>query len=144
MELLSSSVAQGRLAYSDAGNGVTRGCSSVCELTSPGNPVYFHRQDSSSVQPLVSLSYDSLYSTEFSMECFLRLGLMILKISLGMGRGSDELLSQSGAVSNGAAMSPQPHHAADNNNDAKKLRPSLDACVTVTSSSLSEEMNLGI
>ncbi|KAL2719094.1 polypyrimidine tract-binding protein 1-like isoform X8 [Vespula squamosa] len=35
-------------------------------------------------------------------------------------RGSDELLSQSGAVSNGAAMSPQPHHAADNNNDAKK------------------------
>lgn len=36
-------------------------------------------------------------------------------------RGSDELLSQSGAVSNGAAMSPQPHHAADNNNDAKKV-----------------------
>ncbi|RLU19296.1 hypothetical protein DMN91_007853 [Ooceraea biroi] len=35
-------------------------------------------------------------------------------------RGSDELLSQSGAVSNGASMSPQPHHAADNNNDAKK------------------------
>ncbi|KAI4486467.1 hypothetical protein M0804_005837 [Polistes exclamans] len=38
----------------------------------------------------------------------------------GPQRGSDELLSQSGAVSNGAAMSPQPHHAADNNNDAKK------------------------
>ncbi|CAB0040527.1 unnamed protein product [Trichogramma brassicae] len=37
-------------------------------------------------------------------------------------RGSDELLSQSGAVSNGAAMSPQPHHAADNNNDAKKAK----------------------
>ncbi|KOX68140.1 Histone-lysine N-methyltransferase SETMAR [Melipona quadrifasciata] len=37
-------------------------------------------------------------------------------------RGSDELLSQSGAVSNGAAMSPQPHHAADNNNDAKKKK----------------------
>ncbi|XP_046830324.1 polypyrimidine tract-binding protein 1 isoform X6 [Vespa crabro] len=37
-------------------------------------------------------------------------------------RGSDELLSQSGAVSNGAAMSPQPHHAADNNNDAKKVK----------------------
>ncbi|EZA59197.1 hypothetical protein X777_15839 [Ooceraea biroi] len=36
-------------------------------------------------------------------------------------RGSDELLSQSGAVSNGASMSPQPHHAADNNNDAKKV-----------------------
>ncbi|KAF4513865.1 UNVERIFIED_CONTAM: hypothetical protein B566_EDAN017001 [Ephemera danica] len=34
-------------------------------------------------------------------------------------RGSDELLSQSGAVSNGAVMSPQPNHA-DNNNDAKK------------------------
>lgn len=37
-------------------------------------------------------------------------------------RGSDELLSQSGAVNNGASMSPQPHHAADNNNDAKKVR----------------------
>ncbi|XP_043481722.1 polypyrimidine tract-binding protein 1 isoform X2 [Leptopilina heterotoma] len=37
-------------------------------------------------------------------------------------RGSDELLSQSGAVSNGSAMSPQPHHAADNNNDAKKAK----------------------
>lgn len=36
-------------------------------------------------------------------------------------RGSDELLSQSGAVSNGSAMSPQPHHAADNNNEAKKV-----------------------
>ncbi|KAK0074631.1 hypothetical protein PV325_008007 [Microctonus aethiopoides] len=35
-------------------------------------------------------------------------------------RGSDELLSQSGAVNNGASMSPQPHHATDNNNDAKK------------------------
>ncbi|XP_046830332.1 polypyrimidine tract-binding protein 1 isoform X13 [Vespa crabro] len=40
----------------------------------------------------------------------------------GQKRGSDELLSQSGAVSNGAAMSPQPHHAADNNNDAKKVK----------------------
>ncbi|XP_046479345.1 polypyrimidine tract-binding protein 1 isoform X4 [Neodiprion pinetum] len=40
----------------------------------------------------------------------------------GHKRGSDELLSQSGAVSNGAAMSPQPHHAADNNNDAKKAK----------------------
>jgi len=40
-------------------------------------------------------------------------------------RGSDELLSQSGAVSNGASMSPQPHHAADNNNDAKKVSDSL-------------------
>ncbi|XP_011310460.1 polypyrimidine tract-binding protein 1 isoform X5 [Fopius arisanus] len=37
-------------------------------------------------------------------------------------RGSDELLSQSGAVNNGASMSPQPHHAADNNNDAKKAK----------------------
>ncbi|XP_011877551.1 PREDICTED: polypyrimidine tract-binding protein 1 isoform X3 [Vollenhovia emeryi] len=37
-------------------------------------------------------------------------------------RGSDELLSQSGAVSNGASMSPQPHHTADNNNDAKKVK----------------------
>lgn len=41
--------------------------------------------------------------------------------SLLLQRGSDELLSQSGAVSNGASMSPQPHHAADNNNDAKKV-----------------------
>ncbi|XP_014479356.1 PREDICTED: polypyrimidine tract-binding protein 1 isoform X2 [Dinoponera quadriceps] len=40
----------------------------------------------------------------------------------GQKRGSDELLSQSGAVSNGASMSPQPHHAADNNNDAKKVK----------------------
>ena len=36
-------------------------------------------------------------------------------------RGSDELLSQRGAVSNGASMSPQPHHTSDNNNDAKKV-----------------------
>lgn len=35
-------------------------------------------------------------------------------------RGSDELLSQSGAVSNGTVMSPQPNHS-DNNNDAKKV-----------------------
>uniref|UniRef100_T1J756 RRM domain-containing protein n=1 Tax=Strigamia maritima TaxID=126957 RepID=T1J756_STRMM len=38
-----------------------------------------------------------------------------------MGRGSDELLSQSSAVSNGTAMSPQPNHT-DNNNDAKKVK----------------------
>ncbi|KAJ8687656.1 hypothetical protein QAD02_023450 [Eretmocerus hayati] len=44
------------------------------------------------------------------------------KFYLEILRGSDELLSQSGAVSNGAAMSPQPHHAADNNNDAKKAK----------------------
>lgn len=57
---------------SDAGNGVTRGCSSVCELTSPCNPVYFRRQDSSSVQPLDSLSpmILSVYSMEFSVERF--------------------------------------------------------------------------
>lgn len=36
-------------------------------------------------------------------------------------RGSDELLSQNGAVSNSASMSPQPHHTSDNNNDAKKV-----------------------
>ena len=35
-------------------------------------------------------------------------------------RGSDELLSQSGGVSNGNMLSPQPNHA-DNNNDAKKV-----------------------
>ncbi|XP_033224278.1 polypyrimidine tract-binding protein 1 isoform X2 [Belonocnema kinseyi] len=46
----------------------------------------------------------------------------VLTPTLGIKRGSDELLSQSGAVSNGAAMSPQPHHAADNNNDAKKAK----------------------
>ncbi|XP_043262132.1 polypyrimidine tract-binding protein 2 isoform X4 [Colletes gigas] len=45
----------------------------------------------------------------------------MLTPTLGIKRGSDELLSQSGAVSNGAAMSPQPHHA-DNNNDAKKVK----------------------
>ncbi|XP_077270839.1 polypyrimidine tract-binding protein 1 heph isoform X3 [Temnothorax americanus] len=44
------------------------------------------------------------------------------KRKLKIKRGSDELLSQSGAVSNGASMSPQPHHAADNNNDAKKVK----------------------
>ncbi|XP_069703468.1 polypyrimidine tract-binding protein 2 isoform X9 [Periplaneta americana] len=38
-----------------------------------------------------------------------------------IGRGSDELLSQSGAVSNGSVMSPQPNHS-DNNNDAKKVK----------------------
>ncbi|XP_049858743.1 polypyrimidine tract-binding protein 1 isoform X16 [Schistocerca gregaria] len=36
-------------------------------------------------------------------------------------RGSDDLLSQTGAVSNGSVMSPQPNHA-DNNNDAKKVK----------------------
>ncbi|KAK3924108.1 Polypyrimidine tract-binding protein 1 [Frankliniella fusca] len=36
-------------------------------------------------------------------------------------RGSDELLSQTAAVSNGNMMSPQANHA-DNNNDAKKLK----------------------
>ncbi|XP_014218762.1 polypyrimidine tract-binding protein 1 isoform X4 [Copidosoma floridanum] len=37
-------------------------------------------------------------------------------------RGSDELLSQSGGAVNGAAMSPQPHHNAENNNEAKKAK----------------------
>ncbi|XP_011310459.1 polypyrimidine tract-binding protein 1 isoform X4 [Fopius arisanus] len=46
----------------------------------------------------------------------------MLAPTLGIKRGSDELLSQSGAVNNGASMSPQPHHAADNNNDAKKAK----------------------
>ncbi|GLH14920.1 Uncharacterized protein GBIM_19346, partial [Gryllus bimaculatus] len=36
-------------------------------------------------------------------------------------RGSDDLLSQSGGVSNGSVMSPQPNHA-ENNNDAKKVK----------------------
>lgn len=39
---------------------------------------------------------------------------------LSFQRGSDELLSQTGAVSNGSVMSPAPNHA-DNNNDAKKV-----------------------
>ncbi|XP_043289144.1 polypyrimidine tract-binding protein 1 isoform X2 [Venturia canescens] len=46
----------------------------------------------------------------------------MLTPTLGIKRGSDELLSQSGAVNNGASMSPQPHHATDNNNDAKKAK----------------------
>ncbi|XP_063978957.1 polypyrimidine tract-binding protein 2 isoform X2 [Diachasmimorpha longicaudata] len=46
----------------------------------------------------------------------------MLTPTLGIKRGSDELLSQSGAVNNGASMSPQPHHTADNNNDAKKVK----------------------
>ncbi|XP_042210534.1 polypyrimidine tract-binding protein 1-like isoform X9 [Homarus americanus] len=40
---------------------------------------------------------------------------------LQVERGSDELLSQTGAVSNGSVMSPAPNHA-DNNNDAKKVK----------------------
>ncbi|XP_068236252.1 polypyrimidine tract-binding protein 2 isoform X6 [Palaemon carinicauda] len=36
-------------------------------------------------------------------------------------RGSDDLLAQSGAVSNGSIMSPAANHA-DNNNDAKKVK----------------------
>ncbi|XP_067127979.1 polypyrimidine tract-binding protein 2-like isoform X2 [Centruroides vittatus] len=39
----------------------------------------------------------------------------------GLHRGSDELLSQTGAVSNGTVMSPQPNHT-ENNNDAKKAK----------------------
>ncbi|XP_066940885.1 polypyrimidine tract-binding protein 2 isoform X49 [Macrobrachium rosenbergii] len=39
----------------------------------------------------------------------------------GTKRGSDELLAQSGAVSNGSIMSPAANHA-DNNNDAKKVK----------------------
>ncbi|GFS39258.1 hypothetical protein TNIN_396371, partial [Trichonephila inaurata madagascariensis] len=37
----------------------------------------------------------------------------------GVKRGTDELLSQSGAVSNGNAMSPETNDN-ENNNDAKK------------------------
>ncbi|KYQ59085.1 hypothetical protein ALC60_01920 [Trachymyrmex zeteki] len=48
-------------------------------------------------------------------------GTTTVAVTTFVDRGSDELLSQSGAVSNGASMSPQPHHAADNNNDAKKV-----------------------
>ncbi|XP_063217004.1 polypyrimidine tract-binding protein 1 isoform X3 [Bacillus rossius redtenbacheri] len=48
-------------------------------------------------------------------------GFDLLQPHLGTKRGSDELLSQSGAVSNGAVMSPQPNHT-DNNNDAKKVK----------------------
>ncbi|XP_045607182.2 polypyrimidine tract-binding protein 1 isoform X9 [Procambarus clarkii] len=43
------------------------------------------------------------------------------KEMLQVQRGSDELLSQTGAVSNGSVMSPAPNHA-DNNNDAKKVK----------------------
>lgn len=39
-------------------------------------------------------------------------------------RGSDELLSQNGGVSNGGSISPQGNHS-DNNNDAKKVRKLL-------------------
>ncbi|XP_021916894.1 polypyrimidine tract-binding protein 1 isoform X11 [Zootermopsis nevadensis] len=48
-------------------------------------------------------------------------GYDVLQPALGTKRGSDELLSQSGAVSNGSVMSPQPNHS-DNNNDAKKVK----------------------
>lgn len=60
---------------------------------------------------------------EFIEESLYKRGLFIslTNVFLLFQRGSDELLSQSGAVSNGASMSPQPHHAADNNNDAKKV-----------------------
>ncbi|XP_071543705.1 polypyrimidine tract-binding protein 3 isoform X10 [Panulirus ornatus] len=43
------------------------------------------------------------------------------EVMLKIERGSDELLSQTGAVSNGSVMSPAPNHA-DNNNDAKKVK----------------------
>lgn len=36
-------------------------------------------------------------------------------------RGSDELLGQTGTLSNGTSLSPQPNHN-DNNNDAKKVK----------------------
>ena len=36
-------------------------------------------------------------------------------------RGSDDLLCQTGTVSNGALMSPQSNHPANNNN-AKKVK----------------------
>uniref|UniRef100_A0A8D9F939 Polypyrimidine tract-binding protein 3 n=1 Tax=Cacopsylla melanoneura TaxID=428564 RepID=A0A8D9F939_9HEMI len=39
----------------------------------------------------------------------------------GLKRGSDELLSQNGGVSNGGSISPQGNHS-DNNNDAKKAK----------------------
>jgi len=55
-------------------------------------------------------------------------------------RGSDELLSQSGAVSNGASMSPQPHHAADNNNDAKKVSVVSDRWIQRVGSSIEEDI----
>lgn len=72
----------------------------------------------------VILNYTSC-KVEFIENSNTQTGLKELFISreciLLLQRGSDELLSQSGAVSNGASMSPQPHHAADNNNDAKKV-----------------------
>lgn len=43
----------------------------------------------------------------------------VFVIYLVLQRGSDELLSQNGGVSNGGSISPQNH--SDNNNDAKKV-----------------------
>lgn len=63
------------------------------------------------------LLHDNMNATHERMRMIFNRELVLFCLQ----RGSDELLSQSGAVSNGAAMSPQPHHAADNNNDAKKV-----------------------
>ncbi|XP_037782847.1 polypyrimidine tract-binding protein 1-like isoform X8 [Penaeus monodon] len=51
----------------------------------------------------------------------LELGLDLGSRAVSQARGSDELLAQTGAVSNGSVMSPAPNHA-DNNNDAKKVK----------------------
>ncbi|XP_021916889.1 polypyrimidine tract-binding protein 1 isoform X7 [Zootermopsis nevadensis] len=56
------------------------------------------------------------YSTTDLRKCY-----YIHRERMKRKRGSDELLSQSGAVSNGSVMSPQPNHS-DNNNDAKKVK----------------------
>ncbi|XP_011050683.1 PREDICTED: polypyrimidine tract-binding protein 1 isoform X3 [Acromyrmex echinatior] len=75
----------------------------------------------------VRYTLDGMPILETAENATFRVSVQEFQYARGTGasltmRGSDELLSQSGAVSNGASMSPQPHHAADNNNDAKKVK----------------------
>ncbi|MPC54026.1 hypothetical protein E2C01_047932 [Portunus trituberculatus] len=70
----------------------------------------------------VPLRAQSLHTEDYRREEEEGGGLTSLTVLGRADRGSDELLSQTGAVSNGSVMSPAPNHA-DNNNDAKKLIP---------------------
>ncbi|XP_065338911.1 polypyrimidine tract-binding protein 3 isoform X8 [Cloeon dipterum] len=86
----------------------------------PASEVLFQPQPPIQVDPNGGLLLESLLAPA-QAKTMGSVSPAPLGFDLYRQRGSDELLSQSGGVSNGAVMSPQPNHA-DNNNDAKKVK----------------------
>ncbi|XP_065338900.1 polypyrimidine tract-binding protein 2 isoform X7 [Cloeon dipterum] len=93
----------------------------------PASEVLFQPQPPIQVDPNGGLLLESLLAPA-QAKTMGSVSPAPLGFDLYRQRGSDELLSQSGGVSNGAVMSPQPNHA-DNNNDAKKACVDLDSQV---------------